>query len=82
MPVTIRITTVQTMAHRNKRTASELARIGRRQQITKSSHRLDHVDAELFANAPDENLDRVGVTIEVLVVQMLTSSVRDTTRPV
>src|SRR5271168_2353502 len=71
MPVMIRMTTVQAVAQRNRRTASELARIGRREQITETAHRLDHIDAELLADAADEDLDRIGVAVEVLVVEML-----------
>src|SRR5262249_39596230 len=67
----MRITTVRPVAQRNRRKASELARIGRRQQITETAYRLNDIDAELFANAPDEHLDRVGVAIEILVVEML-----------
>src|SRR5580700_7386559 len=71
MPVTMRITTVQAVAHRNRRSASELARIGRREQITETAHRLDYVDAELFADAADEHFDGVGIAVEILVVEML-----------
>src|ERR1700741_92385 len=67
----MRIITVRPVAQRNRRKASELARIGRRQQITETAYRLNDIDAELFANAPDENFDRVGVAIEILVVEML-----------
>src|ERR1700722_13809590 len=71
MPVTMRITTVQAVAHRNRRSASELARIGRRQQITETAYGLDHIDAEFFADAPDEHFDGVGIAVEILVVEML-----------
>src|SRR6516165_5680904 len=63
--------TVRPVAHRNRRKASELARIGRCQQITETAYRLDYIDAELLANAPDEYLDRVGVPVEVLIIEML-----------
>src|SRR5689334_5891202 len=75
-----RITTTQTDAEKNSRTASELrrmmppslgARRGWRQQISKAADRLDDVDLELLADAADEYLDGVGVSIEVLVVEML-----------
>src|SRR5208337_2773338 len=80
MPVASRITTVQAVADRNRRTASEetraagwaLSDIARRgEEITKPAHRLDDVDAELLADAADEHLDRVGVAVEVLIVEVL-----------
>src|SRR5262245_14808378 len=72
MPVATRITTVQPVADRNRRKASELVRIARRaQQIAEAAHRLDAVDAELLADAADEHFDGVGIAIEVLVVEML-----------
>src|SRR4029077_32476 len=71
MPVTMRITTVQAVAHRNRRSASELARIGRREQITETAHRLDHVNAELFADAADDYIDVVGIAVEILFEEML-----------
>ena len=55
----------------NRRSASELARIGRREQITEAAHGLDHVDAELLADAADEHLDGIEVAVEILVVEML-----------
>src|SRR5665213_569597 len=47
--------------------------IGRRwrQQIAEPADGLDDVDVELLADAPDEHLDGVGVTIEILVIEML-----------
>src|SRR5215475_11505910 len=72
MPVATRLTTVHAVADRNRRSASELARIGRgRQQITEAAHGLDDLDAELLANAADENLDGIGIAVEILVVEML-----------
>src|ERR1700692_114312 len=71
MPVTMRITPVQAVAHRNRRSASELARIGRREQIPETAHGLDHVNAELFADAADKYFDGIGIAIEILVVEML-----------
>ena len=41
------------------------------EQIAEAAHGLDHVDAELLADAADEDLDRVGVAVEILVVEML-----------
>ena len=72
MPVTTRITTVQVVAEKNSRRASELRRIARWcEQIAKPAHGLYDIDAELFAHAADEHLDGVGVAIEILVVEML-----------
>src|SRR3954464_7379559 len=72
IPVTTRIITVQVVAEKKSRRASELRRIARRsEEIAKSPHGLDDVDAELLANAPDEDFDGVGIPIEVLVVEML-----------
>src|SRR6516225_5771788 len=72
MPVTTRITTVQVVAEKNNRRASELRRIARwSEQIAKPAHGLDDIDAELFADAADEHLDGIGVAIEVLVVEVL-----------
>src|SRR6266436_4861348 len=72
MPVTTRIKTVQVVAEKKSRRASELRRIARgREQIAEPTHGLDDVDAQLLADAADEYLDGVGVAIEVLVVEML-----------
>src|ERR1700676_927713 len=71
MPVTSRITTVQVAAEKNRRSASELARIGRREQIAEAADGLNDVDPELLADTADEDLDRVGVAVEILVVEML-----------
>src|SRR5437867_3034464 len=71
-PVANRISTVQAVADRNSRSASELARIARRrQEIAEPPDGLDDVDPHLLADAADEHLDRVGVTVEVLIVEML-----------
>src|ERR1700752_4399909 len=71
MPAATRITTIQVVAEKNSRSASELARIGRGKQVAEAAHGLDHVDAELAADAADEDLDRVGVAVEILVVEVL-----------
>src|SRR5438105_3196780 len=63
--------TVQTVAERNSRSASELARIGRREEIAEAAHGLDDVDAKLLADAADKHLDGVAVAIEVLIVEVL-----------
>src|SRR6266566_5219097 len=72
MPVTTRITTVQVVAEKNSRRASELRRIARwSEEIAKPAHGLYDIDAELFAHAADEHFDGIGVAIEILVVEML-----------
>ncbi len=66
------MTTVHALAVRNSRCASEFARSARGcQQIAEAADRLDDLDPELLAHAADEDLDRVGIAIEVLVVEML-----------
>src|SRR3954454_5715684 len=71
MPATTSITTVQAAAEKNSRNASELERIGQCEQVTQAPYRLNHVDAQLLTNASDEDLDGVGVAIEILIVKML-----------
>src|SRR5215212_1485609 len=65
-----RMMTVQAAADKNKRSASELVRIWHVQEVAEPAHGLDHVHAELFSNSTDKYLDRIGVAIEVLVVEM------------
>ena len=48
------MTTVQAAADKNSRSASELARIGRGEQIAEPAHGLNHVNAKLLADAADE----------------------------
>src|SRR5262249_31773518 len=69
--VTTRMTTVQAAADKNRRRASELARIGRGEQIAEPTHGLNHVDPKLLADAADEDLYRVAVAVEILVVEVL-----------
>src|SRR5579864_6140664 len=72
MPVATRMTTVHAVADRNRRRASELARIGgRREQVAEAAHGLDDLDPELLADAADKNLDGVGIAIEILIVEVL-----------
>src|SRR5947207_13267679 len=54
-----------------KKSDAWLVRIWRREQIAEAAHGLDHVDAELLADASDKDLDGIGVAVEILVVQML-----------
>ena len=44
---------------------------GGAEEVAEPAHGLDHVDAELLADAADEHLDGVGVAVEVLVVEVL-----------
>src|SRR5262245_59734706 len=39
--------------------------------VPHAAHRLDHVDAHLLAQASDKHLDRIGIAVEILVVEML-----------
>src|SRR5262245_40867976 len=71
MPATTSITTVHVAAEKNSRNASELARIGQCEQVAQAPHRLDHVDTQLLADAADENFDRVGVAVKILIIKML-----------
>src|SRR6516165_191457 len=72
MPVATRMTTVHAVADRNRRSASELARIGgRSQEITEAAHGLDDLNAQLLADTADEHLNGIGIAVEVLVVEML-----------
>src|SRR5918996_4351322 len=61
----------QIAALATRRKARELRFIRRTDAVAESARRLDHVDAELPAQAADEHLDGVGIPVEVLVVQML-----------
>src|SRR4029434_10314830 len=40
------------------------------ERIAKAADGGDHVRSELLADARDEHLDRVGITVEILVVYM------------
>src|SRR4029079_13759904 len=76
MPVIRRMTTAQAVAERKRRSAREVARIPstyirRHEQIFEDAHGLDDFDPQLFADTTDEHLDRIGVSIEILVVEML-----------
>ena len=48
-----------------------LGRVGGLDEVAEPPHRLDQVHAEFLAQTADEDLDRVGIAIEVLVVEML-----------
>src|SRR5215471_5832916 len=39
--------------------------------VAHAPHRLDHVDAHLLAQASNKHLDRIGIAVEILVVEML-----------
>ena len=59
-------------AQRKRISAHRAVAASRRgEEIAEPAHGLDHVDAELLADAADEHLDGVGVAVEVLIVEML-----------
>ncbi len=39
--------------------------------VAEAAHRLDQIAAELAPDAPDKHLDRIGIAIEILIVEML-----------
>ena len=45
-----------------------IARLG--YAVSHAADRMQHVNTELFAQAADENLDRVRITVEILIVEM------------
>src|ERR1700730_14416838 len=62
----------QAAAVANSRKASELVFIALlRQTIAEPANGLDHVRRDLLPQAPDENLDGIGIAVEVLLVEML-----------
>src|SRR5690348_15938211 len=73
-PPARKASTVHTAAAAIRRKASELNLIVlvRRivETVTQTTHSLDEIGVEFLAQAADENLDRVGVAIEVLIVEM------------
>src|SRR5262249_36905264 len=72
MPPTRSAAAIQQAAARIRRSARELSFIsGRRQAVAEATDRGDVVDAELLAQAADEHLDRVRLSIEILVVDVL-----------
>src|ERR1700681_4353606 len=65
-------TALHSVAATIRRTASELSRIaGFDDPVTETANGLDQVGRDLLAQAPDEDLDRVRVAVEILVVEML-----------
>src|ERR1051325_2678486 len=67
--------TVHTAAAAIRRKASELSLIalGRRivETIAQTAHGLDQVGVEFLAQAADEHLDRIGVAVEILLIEVL-----------
>src|SRR5689334_8401573 len=62
---------VQTADVANRRKASELIRIAvQAHAVTESAHRLDNVRWDLLAKTPDEHFYRIGIAIEILIVQV------------
>src|SRR5882724_1579615 len=47
------------------------AQFGIFQRIAKPAHRLNKARVQFLAQAADKNLDRIGVAVEILVVEML-----------
>src|SRR3569623_562242 len=54
-----------------QRQASGARRLRRGQEIAETTDGLDDVDVELLADAADEDLDRIRVAVEILVIEML-----------
>src|SRR5579864_3426176 len=73
-PPATRASTVHTAAAAIRRNASELSLIalGRRivETIAETAHGLNQVGVELLAQAADEHLDRIGIAIEILLIEM------------
>src|SRR5690606_126039 len=70
-PVMASMTMLQPADETISRKASESRRIvGFSHAVPQSAHGLDGVGAELLAQPADEHLHRVGVAVEVLVVQV------------
>src|SRR5690606_33932525 len=53
---------------RNARLSRRIFR--RRQPVAEAAHGLDYIFSELAAQTPHENLDRVGIPVEILIVKM------------
>src|SRR5690606_27282042 len=67
-----RISIVETIAVANSRKASELSLIGLLgEPVTETADGLDQISRDFFTQPADEDLDRVAVAIEVLVIEML-----------
>src|SRR4029078_2433878 len=66
--------TVQAVADRKRRSASELARMStrvwRREQISQAPYRLDDIHAEFLATAAAKHFNGIRVAIKILVVEM------------
>src|SRR5665811_2074785 len=65
-------TRVHAAAEANSLKARDLGPIfGVREAVAQPPDGLDEVDGKLLAQTPDEHLDRIGVPVEVLLVEML-----------
>src|SRR5512134_1330185 len=72
MAVTGRTTSVHAAAEATRRKARELGLIAVvREAVAEPPDGRDDVDWKLLAQASDEHLDRIGVAVEVLLVEML-----------
>src|SRR3954462_4074510 len=78
-PPSTRHSMVQIAAVAIRRAASELSRMpeglfgfgGRVEAVTQAAHGLDQIGVQLLAQAADKDFDRVGVAVEILVIEML-----------
>src|SRR3546814_12435500 len=61
---------LQTAAPTTSRRARELSRIRLREAVSQPARRADEIVADLLAQPSDEDLDRIGVAVEILLVQM------------
>src|SRR5262245_6841066 len=72
MPASGSTSSVHTTDVAKRRNASELSLIGSAvHAVAETSDRLDDLGGDLFAQAANEDLDRVAIAIEVLLIEML-----------
>src|SRR3954463_7781953 len=57
-------------AERDSSLSRPAAHLGIFQRIAKPAHRLNQACVQLLAQAANEHLDRIGITVEVLVIEM------------
>src|SRR5579871_1000048 len=71
-PATRSATALHNVAATIRRTASELGRIaGFDDAITEAAYGLDQVGRDFLTQPADENLDRIRVAVEVLIIEVL-----------
>src|SRR5215470_1028446 len=71
MPATGRTSSTQAAAVANSRNARELVLITLREPVAQAANGLDHIGRDLFSQPSDEDLDGVGVAVEILLIKML-----------